>query len=324
MNPRNYDIIYDMLKDLQNRQNIIQESIDANLLKIQEAKLHLKSITEKCDSDFKIFSPRTPEITYKAEISGLEEEIGTFENENKKLSERSDYLLSKISAIQTILHDENEHCVKIFNIQEEERARISRELHDTSLQNLTHLVHKIELSSMYIDKDPIQAKLELSVINKNLKGIIEEIRNTIFNIRPMEFDDLGIKASFERLISIVNKDNAYEIDAYIEDVSCETNVVLLTLYRAVQECLNNIVKHAEATHIVFYAENKEDTYFIVIEDNGKGFSVEEVEEKKLNHFGMSLIKERINILHGNVTIKSDNNGTRIEIEIPITDNLITR
>ena len=52
----------------------------------------------------------------------------------------------------------------IFKVQEEERQRIARDLHDTSLQNLTHLIHKIELSSLYIDKDPIQAKLELSIV----------------------------------------------------------------------------------------------------------------------------------------------------------------
>ena len=324
MNPKNYDVVHNLLMELQERQNQIQEKIDANLLKIQEAKIHLDSIMEKCDVDFKEFSPRTPEVTHKKEISKLKEEICTYENENVSLFERSEYLILKISTIDKILCDENEHSVKMFNVQEEERARISRELHDTSLQNLTHLVHKIELSSLYIDKDPIQAKLELSIINKSLKAIIEEIRNTIFNIRPMEFDDLGIKAAFERLISIINKDNIYEIDMNIENVSCETNTVLLTLYRAVQECLNNIVKHAEASKIIFHAENRDGKYLILIEDNGKGFNIQKMKEKKKNHFGMSLIKERINILHGNVKVSSSNKGTRIEIEIPIIDNLISR
>ena len=66
-----------------------------------------------------------------------------------------------------------------LSIQEEDRQRIARELHDTSLQNLAHLIHKIELSSLYIDQDPVRAKLELSAVNKNLREIIEEIRCTI-------------------------------------------------------------------------------------------------------------------------------------------------
>lgn len=81
----------------------------------------------------------------------------------------------------------------IFKVQEEERQRIARDLHDTSLQNLTHLIHKIELSSLYIDKDPIQAKLELSIVEKSLRKTIEEIRNIIYDLRPMSFDDLGLK-----------------------------------------------------------------------------------------------------------------------------------
>ncbi len=324
MNPENFKVLQSMLLELQEQQNRIKENIDVNILKIEEAKIHLKSIVEKCDSDFKEFFPRNPEITHKEEIDRLNSEISVYEKENEILLTKSNDLHIKIDKIQNILRDENEHSVKMFNIQEDERYRISRELHDTSLQNLAHLVHKIELSSMYIDKDPLQAKLELSIINKNLKEIIEEIRNTIFNLRPMEFDDLGIKAAFERLISIINKNNTYEMDIYIEDVSCENNIVLLTLYRAVQECLNNIVKHAEATKIIFHAENKEGKYSILIEDNGKGFSPKDIEEKRTCHFGMALIKERINILRGKVNFTSDDKGTRIEIEIPIVDNLISR
>ena len=75
MNPKNYDVVHNLLMELQERQNQIQEKIDANLLKIQEAKIHLDSIMEKCDVDFKEFSPRTPEVTHKEEISKLKEEI---------------------------------------------------------------------------------------------------------------------------------------------------------------------------------------------------------------------------------------------------------
>ena len=69
----------------------------------------------------------------------------------------------------------------VINIQEEDRQRIARDLHDTSLQNLAHIIHKIELAGMFIDKDPVKAKLELAVIKKDLKAIIEDIRNTKIN-----------------------------------------------------------------------------------------------------------------------------------------------
>ena len=92
-----------------------------------------------------------------------------------------------------------ENGKKMMEMLETERKRIVSELHDTSLQNIAHLVHMIELASLYIDKDPARAKMELNSVSK-------DIRSTIFNLRPMTFDDLGLKASFERLLDFLNAD----------------------------------------------------------------------------------------------------------------------
>lgn len=238
---------------------------------------------------------------------------------NPELISRENDLHSKVTRLETIFKEETERNRLFFHIQEDERNRISRDLHDTSLQNLSHLIHKIELSSMYIDKDPLRAKLELSVINKNLKTIIEEIRNTIFNLRPMEFDDLGLSAAFERLINIINADRRYDIDFYAEDVSCENSLILFNLYRTVQECLVNIVEHADASKIFFHAKYDKEAYHIIIQDNGKGFTPEDIEEKKKNHFGMSLMKDRIRIVNGELNVSTDKNGTKIEIKIPLEE-----
>lgn len=93
-----------------------------------------------------------------------------------------------------------ENGKKIMEMLETERKRIVSELHDTSLQDITHFVHMIELASLYIDKNPARAKMELNSVSKGLHNVIEDIRSTIFNLRPMTFDDLGLKASFERLL----------------------------------------------------------------------------------------------------------------------------
>ena len=90
-----------------------------------------------------------------------------------------------------------ENGKKIVEMLETERKRIVSELHDTSLQNIAHFVHMIELASLYIDKDPVRAKMELNSVSKGLHNVIEDIRSTIFNLRPMTFDDLGLKASMQ-------------------------------------------------------------------------------------------------------------------------------
>lgn len=169
-----------------------------------------------------------------------------------------------------------ENGKKMMEMLETERKRIVSELHDTSLQNIAHLVHMIELASLYIDKDPARAKMELNSVSKGLHNVIEDIRSTIFNLRPMTFDDLGLKASFERLLDFLNADKDYIMDVEIDDVSCETDdYFCITLYRVVQECLLNIKKHSQATMVLFHCKKTEQKYEILIQDNGKGFTMEE-------------------------------------------------
>lgn len=219
--------------------------------------------------------------------------------------------------LEKILSRENRNLT-VLKIQEEDRKRIARELHDTSLQNLTHLVHRLELCGLYIDTDPIQAKLELSAANKHLKDIIEEIRGTIFDLRPMIFDDLGIKASLERLLAEMNKDNKLEINADIDDVSCETNLILVTIYRVVQESLVNIFKHADANKVNLSFKERDGRCIIEIEDDGKGFQQDNVDCEK--HFGISLMRERVELLNGKFEIVSEEcKGTKIRIDISLKD-----
>lgn len=215
-----------------------------------------------------------------------------------------------------MLMDKN---LKVLNIQEEDRQRIARDLHDTSLQNLAHLVHKIELCGMYIDVDPIKAKLELALVGKNLRDVIEEIRNIIFDLRPMSFDDLGLKFAFEQMLEKFNESKSYQIKKEIEDVSCDDDIILVGIFRVVQECLNNIKKHSNADSIFFSCRKENEFCVIDIEDNGEGFTKEEVEYKKDKHFGISVMEERISLLGGSINISSiKEKGTQIHIEVPLT------
>lgn len=212
------------------------------------------------------------------------------------------------------------HNLTILNIQEQDRQRIARDLHDISLQNLTHLIHKIELSSMYIDTDPIQAKLELSIVNKRLRETIDEIRSIIFDLRPMTFDDLGLKVALKRLLVSISEECSCEVESDIDDVSCENNLVLVSIYRLCQESLNNFYKHAEANKLIFSCKNRDGKCILDIVDNGKGFESEKTNDGK-RHFGLSLMRERVALLNGKIDIGSEpGKGTKIHIEIPLENN----
>ena len=320
MNGDNFEALLGMLSEFEQEQYSIKQNINSNLIKIHEAECYIRYLQELDDKEFKFFSPRAIRNNInKEEMEKYKEEIVTYEEKNRVLQNKYDECSSRIERLNKIIQDEKDYNLTILSIQEEERHRISRDLHDTSLQTLTYLVHKIELSSKFIDQDSDRAKLELSIVNKNLRAVIDEIRSSIFNLRPMSVDDLGLKATFERLVSVLNNNNKFEVDMQIEDVSCEKNLLMITLYRTVQECLSNVSKHSEATKIIFHGKLVDGIYHIVIEDNGKGFDMDEVVETKKDHFGLALMKERMILLGGNIKFISEiGKGTRIEINIPLS------
>ena len=315
----NNDILTGMLSAFRQQLSDINAQINRNLLYIKEEETSVKSFENTDYDELKMFYPRIDNNLQKNEIKKANIRKTEYEKENGVLYERKNLLEDMIEQMEIAIGQEGQKTTAL-NFQEEERKRISRDLHDTALQNLVHLIHNIELCNLYIDEDPIKAKLELSMISKGLKEIVDEIRDTIFDLRPMSFDDLGLKASFERLLESVNKDNRYEIITDIENVSCENNLILLYIYRAVQEGLNNIVKHAEAEKILFSCKTKGDICIIDIEDDGKGFYESQGEMKDDKHFGLFLMRERIEILNGKIDISSlKGNGTKIHMEIPLKD-----
>lgn len=327
MNQSTYEKLKDLLKEFQDEYHALQIQIDDYLIKIKEEDSYVNSFLEKGDEDFKFFSPRNPEDVYRDEISKANAGKNELQQKLNQCYHEQNLLRSKLEKLEQILKDENGYHIDsnalkknltILNIHEEDRQRIARDLHDTSLQNLAHLVHKIELSSMFIDQDPVRAKLELAVISKNLKEVIEEIRNTIFDLRPMSFDDLGLKSALEQLLTKINYDNQYDIDADICNVSCENDLILASIFRVVQECMINITKHAEASKIVFSCRSCDNVCVVDISDNGKGFSKEEAESKQDKHFGLNVMKERISLLGGKFSIDSSKNkGTHIHLEVPL-------
>lgn len=343
-----------ILKEIYNEslqeKNSINENLQNNLNRIEEIDIYLTSVRE--DFDFKVFSPRSAENIFSDKIKEMEEEKISLLNDNKnyycklnKLDNRinqlkefvdkTDIELSGNISNEKNIKSENEEIklngsykLEILDIQEKERQRIARELHDSSVQNLTHLVHMIELSSMFIDQDPIKAKLELENCIQNLKKFINEIRETIFDLRPMSFDDLGFRQCIENLIANAkvqfrNSEIEYDVCNLEESISKDQdkekiNLFLVTIYRIIQEALLNSLKHSNADEIILNVKSKKRRCYIYIKDNGKGFSLDNVLTQKDKHFGISIMNERVRLLGGNIQIETESKkGTEIKIEIPL-------
>lgn len=316
MSLNDYAALSELLNEIRKEKEKVDAELQSNLSSIRAEEIYAQNFINSESEDYKVFSPRNMESLYQDEITKIMNQKSDYEEKNKSLYQKKNILSTWIERIEHVIENENDD-LNVLNIQELDRQRIARDLHDTSLQNLAHLIHQIELSSLYIDQDPVRAKLELSVVNKRLRETIDEIRNVIFDLRPMTFDDLGLKASFERLVDSINEDDKYEIELDLEDVSCETNHVLVTIYRVVQESFNNIIKHSGASKIFFSCKCIDNVCHIVIKDNGKGF--EELIDDGKKHFGIFCMEERIKLLRGNIEINSvPSEGTTVFIDVPLS------
>lgn len=311
-------ILEKLYDDFLKEKESVQKEIDEYFNKITEANSYIDSIIGIEDSDFKVFSPRDVESIYKESLAKHRNLKKEYENDYQNRIRKREIIDSRLKKIEYLLLNSGED-MEVLDIQEKERQRIARDLHDSSLQNLTHSIHKIELVSLYIDKDPIQAKLELAALSKNIKEVIDEIRGTIFDLRPMQFDDLGFKDSVEQLINKVKKEFSTNIVTDIDDIDIDNKCFLMTIFRVVQECINNAVKHSNSELLQVKIKENDNCFDISIIDDGEGFEMEEILcQKAKRHFGLMILEERVNNLHGNIDIKSTKDkGTNIHIQFPL-------
>lgn len=235
----------------------------------------------------------------------------------------------KLNQTNTVVNNEdisnfNNSCntnfyknTQIFDIQEKERKRIARDLHDITLQNLTHIIHKLELCGYLIDQDIVRSKLELDSSLNDLRSTISDIRNIIFDLRPMPFDDLSFKDSLTNLISNLKFEYSYNIIFDIDDIDISEDILKVNIYRIIKEACLNAILHSGGNQLDIIFHHDQNFYHVMVKDNGCGFDLKEILNKENHHFGLKMLRERVYLINGKLKIFSDDGGTKIIIDIPI-------
>lgn len=220
--------------------------------------------------------------------------------------------------------EEERYHTSLLETQENERQRISRELHDSTVQNLTAMVHMAELCSKLVDMDPIRCKLELSKMIKNLREIIDDTRKMIYNLRPMSFDDIGLDITIERTLDKLEATGTKKIHFVVEGTPYQLKPIIgITLLRIIQEACSNAICHANPTLIHVLLRYEQGAITVIVEDDGTGFDVHILDERPRDDnsgFGMSMMKERVYLLSGSIQIDSKIDvGTKIVVKVPISN-----
>ena len=303
---------------------------------IHKLELTIEEIRKKKDPHIDLFSPIGVHSLSNSEIELARE----LEQYKMKLSELESMLQEQqekqrnLEAIRSIIQEQTEYVaelqekkeakVQLYFMEEQEldRNRIARDLHDSTVQNLTMLMHKMELCTKLLNLDNVRVMLELQTMIEHIKMTIDDMREIIYNLRPMSLSNLGLAATLESYCANIKRNHNIETDFVLNGT--EPNLLQIqkiTLYRIVQEACNNVVKYAKATKIWLSIAFLENEIELIIRDNGIGFDQKKKmkqNEEQLHGFGLSIMRERTNLLEGQFEIQSEpKRGTTVRITVPL-------
>jgi signal transduction histidine kinase len=205
----------------------------------------------------------------------------------------------------------------LIQVEEMERRRVSRELHDEAGQSLLYIRLQLEMLERAVAGAHPALAAQLGDIRDLLEKDIVEIRRVIGALSPAVLAQLGLAPALRQLVSQLRRRHSARVRLQVSRLGRLPEKTEATVYRLVQECCNNIIKHSSATHVNLSVGSADGVLRLNVEDDGVGFRVEEALAKR-GSFGLAGIRERVALLGGRFDIRSRPGiGTKIKIELPI-------
>jgi two-component system, chemotaxis family, CheB/CheR fusion protein len=211
---------------------------------------------------------------------------------------------------------------RLVTAQEEERGRISRELHDEVGQQISALM--LSMKALESSEGGAEAAGKLRELRAAAEQVGREIHQLATQLRPVALDELGLARALTGFLDGWMTRTGIEVDfvsAGIEEVRLPSQIET-TLYRIVQEAMNNVFKHAAATRVSVSVERRADSVIAIVEDNGQGFDREAPESvEQQRRIGIAGMRERASIVGGELTIESSvGQGTTVRVRVPVPAN----
>jgi two-component system, NarL family, sensor histidine kinase UhpB len=236
--------------------------------------------------------------------------------EQIELSEISDKFNSMASTLEQSIRNNHRLTQQIIHLQEEERKKLARDLHDEIGQYLT---------AVHVDASALVAAKKLSVARESAQAIAQitrqmmvTIQDILARLRPRVLDELGLSLALAELIHHWHDRNRgiMVVNAISNHLSQHDESVSVTVYRILQECLTNISKHAAATRVTIEVTEDEQGLSLMVEDDGRGFDT----SLQSRGYGLAGMQERVEGLMGSMKISSTpGHGTRIEVRFHTTE-----
>ncbi|MFB5085920.1 sensor histidine kinase [Psychrobacillus sp. PGGUH221] len=251
-----------------------------------------------------------------------------------EMIERADQLVNQVNIVMNYLTSDlkdvgvalenakikQDFTLKIIEAQEEERKRLSREIHDGPAQMLANVLLRTDLINLtYQQRGGDEAMKEINELKDMVRNALSEVRRIIYDLRPMALDDLGLVPTLKKYISTIQEYNPtcmIHFQSYGEEQRLQPNFEV-AIFRLIQESLTNGIKHGKFKEAWVKVEWLKQKINIIVKDNGKGFDPNEAKEKS---FGLIGMRERVDLLDGTMKIiSSPGKGATILFSIPINE-----
>ena len=307
-----------LVKVSSNFANYSEDKIRASYEAVKDVQVRLALVKEK------EFQSRRQRDRLEIRLRGMEQTLLMAERLATKLGTVVGYLTSQISNVvaQMDIASKNKFLgVQIIKAQEDERLRVSREIHDGPAQEMANLIYQASICERLVDTRPEEAKAGLQELRRQIRTCLADVRQIIFDMRPMSLDDLGLVPALRQLVSKLEERKILKTDFQVngKERALEKHVEV-TLFRIIQEGLNNIHRHAGVSEGRLRLLFSPNDLSILISDEGRGFDMEETEEMRKSgtgngHFGILGMEERAKLIGASLNVISNpGEGTKIHVK----------
>lgn len=328
-------------QELQSELEQYRRELKEIALMLEQSQLEVKKLTQRnasitahiqqLQSQFDTAPRADIRMTYDSALDA-QQRLFVMRGQAEKLQSDQAHLTRQVSLIERVLaaieggtphkrggsgvSEAAEVVERMIQAQESERQRLSRQMHDGPAQALSNFILQSEIAMRLFEVDPNRAKDELANLKVSATSTFQKVRDFIFELRPMMLDDLGITPTLKRYVDAFreqsNADVRYTVTGMERRLESYQEVMI---FRAVQELLNNAVRHSGGTEVKIQVDMGDANIKVIVEDNGKGFDTDILDQR--GSMGLKVIQERVEMLGGFMDVDSiSGKGTRVSFQIP--------
>lgn len=312
---------------------MLVEQSQGEVEKLAQRNASIQATMKQIESNFETVPREDIRSTYEAaqdtqqRLFTMRGQLEKLESDQETLQRYSEFITSTLDLLEGRLPEEvgdldspkTTVIEQIIDAQEEERRKISRQIHDGPAQALSNFILQSEIAMRLFDSDVEKARDELNSLKASATSTFSQVRDYIFDLRPMMLDDLGLVPTIRRYAEAFKEKTGLDLSVVVtgSERRLESHFEVL-VFRTVQSLLQNVRDHAQATQAKVLLDLDDTQVRATVEDNGRGFDVDAVldGDEGAAH-GLQTIPDRLAQVGGEFEIESQpGKGTKISFWVP--------